>query len=133
MGQVLGAVCECGYKGSAVLGAGRSNFREVCKFPHYCESCKEVVSVDIFKEHHTCPKCQSPNVFTYEAPTKVPKYQILEKLSDSTLARLGMHRRQDEQDSWYGKNKRHVILRGKHHCPKCDMTSLSFFTEMMFD
>lgn len=133
MGQVLGAVCECGYEGKAVLGAGRSDFREVCKFPHYCVSCKEVVSIDIFKDEHSCPKCKSNNVNSYEAQTRRPKYEIIEKLSDVNLKKLGFHRRSDEQDSWYGKTKNHVLLRGSHYCPKCEQKSLKFFTEMMFD
>jgi predicted Zn-ribbon and HTH transcriptional regulator len=133
MGQVLGAVCECGYKGSAALGAGRSNFREVCNFPHYCKSCEEVVSVDIFKDKQTCPKCKSEDVHTYEAQTTRLKNEVHEQLSDLHLERLGLHRRTDEQDSWYGKDKSHILLRGPHRCPKCQMQLLKFFTELMFD
>lgn len=133
MGQILGAVCECGYNGKATLGAGRSDFREVCKFPHYCDSCKEVVSVDIFKEEHLCPTCKSHDVHTYEAQTTRLKNEAHEQLSDVHLERLGLHRRSDEQDSWYGKDKSHILLRGPHYCPKCEKNSLKFFTEIMFD
>lgn len=133
MGQVLGAVCECGYKSEAVLGAGRSNFREVCKFPHYCTSCNEVISVDIFKEERICPKCQSRDVQSYEARTSRLKYKILEKFSDETLKKFGFHRRDDEQHSWYGKSKNHTILKGNQYCPNCQKKELKFFTSMMFD
>ena len=133
MGQILGATCVCGYKGEAVFGAGRSDFLEVCDFPHYCDSCNEVVSVDIFKEELNCPKCKSSDVHSYEAQSKPPKYKFIEKLSDKNLNKFGFHRRNDEQDSWYGKSKTHVLLRGPHHCPKCDKDSLKFFTKIMFD
>ena len=133
VGQVLSAFCDCGYESDVVLGAGRSNFREVCKFPHYCLNCNEAISIDIFKDTRKCPKCNSSDVHTYEAQTKRAKYKLLEKLSDSTLDKLGMHRRDDEHHSWYGNSKNHTILRGKHFCPKCERTSLSFATSMMFD
>ena len=132
MGQILDAVCECGYRKSAVLGAGRSNFKEVCKFPHYCNSCSEVIDVDIFKEQNCCPNCTSLNIHTYEALTKRVTYKVFERLSDITLRKYGYHRRDNEQHSWYGKIKNHTILRVKHFCPKCKNDSLSFFTSMMF-
>lgn len=133
MGQVLGGICECGYKGSATLGAGRSNFQEVCRFPHYCRKCENLISVDIFKKDNTCPDCGSDDIHTYEASTNSPKYKIIEKLSDERLRSFGFHRSDDEQFSWYGNTKSHVILRGGHHCPKCHNNSLRFFTELMFD
>jgi Zn finger protein HypA/HybF involved in hydrogenase expression len=133
MGQVLDAVCECGYHSSVVMGAARSNFLEVCKFPHYCMNCHESISIDIFKETKLCPKCNSGDVHTYEAKTRRVRYKLLEKLSDNALQKLGMHRRDDEHHSWYGNSKNHTILRGKHYCPQCEKTTLSFITSMMFD
>ncbi len=133
MGQILNAVCKCGYVGRAILGAGRSDHTEVCNFPHYCKTCKEVVGIDIFKEVHLCPKCNSNNLQSYEALTQRLDSDELEDLSDSDLEKLGFHRSFDELTSWYGKEKEHAILKDTHHCPKCDQPTLRFKRSAFFD
>ena len=133
MGQILNAICDCGYEGKAVLGAGRADFNRVCNFPYHCKSCKEVVSVDLFKKRISCPICNSQDVHTYESQTVRLDKEIYEQLSDIELEKLGLHRVSNEQESWAVKDKNHTLLRGPHHCPKCEKKTLIFFTELMFD
>lgn len=133
MGEVVKAKCSCGYEEEAVIGAGRFDFKEVCKFPHFCNSCNRVTSVDIFKEVYECKHCNGADVHSYESITKVVKYNFLERFSDETLTKYGYHRRSQEYTSWYGRTKNHVLMRGKHYCPNCKESNLTFKITMMFD
>lgn len=133
MGEVVAATCECGYKEDAVIGAGRSNFKEVCKFPHYCKSCNQLTSIDLFRSEKTCTRCGSADVRSYESSTKVIPYKFLNRFSDDTLKKYGYHRKSHEYTSWYGTKKNHVLMRGKHYCPNCKCNNLSFQITMMFD
>lgn len=133
MGQVLNAICECGLRDTATLGAGRSDFQLVCKFPHYCKNCEYLISVDILKENNVCSECGSKDIHSYESSTKRSKYKIVEKLSTDVLMKLGLHRLEDEQFSWYLNKENHVILKGNHYCPKCHSNSMIFDTKLIFD
>jgi hypothetical protein len=133
MGEVVSSTCICGYEAEAVIGAGRLDFKEVCKFPHYCDSCNQVTSIDIFKTKRTCNNCKSQAVHSYEANTKRVPYEFLEKISDETLKKYGYHKRHHEYTSWCGKEKSHVILHGTHHCPSCKKNTLQFKIKLMFD
>jgi hypothetical protein len=133
MGEVVTATCTCGYKENAAIGAGRSDFKVVCKFPHFCNSCSQVTSVDIFKSEHVCKHCGSYDVHSYESSTKVTPYKFMERFSDEILKKYGYHRKSYEYTSWYGTTKNHVLMRGKHYCPNCKCNSLQFQITMMFD
>lgn len=133
MGSSLIASCQCGYEKHVFLGAGRSNFETVCHFPHYCDDCKEVVSVDIFSDEIKCPNCKSTNVHTYEAKSKRIKDTFTDKMKAKLVGNKTYHSSEDEEFSWYGRNKDHVILKGMHHCPSCEDESLEFSLFAMVD
>jgi hypothetical protein len=133
MGRIYSAVCKCGYVGNAKLGAGRQNYTEVCAFPHYCKTCKEVVGLDICKEPHFCPKCSSNDVQSYEALTQRTDSDELDDLSDTELEKLGLHRGAEAVGSWDGELKEHALLKGPHHCPKCEQPALHFKPGAFFD
>ena len=133
MGQVLRAICECGFNETATLGAGRGDFNRICKFPHYCKGCECLISIDIFKEQNNCSECGSEDIHSYESSTKRSKYKIFEKFSNSALKKLGLHRLVDEQFCWFSNTESHAILSGNHYCPKCHVNSMNFITELIFD
>ena len=135
MGTGLKGTCTCGYEAEASIGSSRAGHGKVFRFPHFCNDCQTVGSVDVLSERPACDNCESTNVTSYEANTKLVPNRLLEKLGIDFLHKRGYHSRQEELDpSYCEKLKRTlVLLRWWNYCPKCQTTNLTFYPYIYFD
>lgn len=135
MGTGLLAQCSCGYETECTVGAGRRTFKTSMKFPHHCRSCHEVVDVQVYAEELKCPDCCCTDVESYRAKT-TSDYGIKFKWFQKKFIDPDIyHSHDDEHHSWRSSkdNSDHVILRGKHPCPKCGKNEMQFHLDCMFD
>ena len=129
MGRELLGYCKCGYGKEVCIGGGFSG--KSFEFPHYCESCNSLTSVDVFKKKPKCTECGSKDIKSYEAITKeLPKDVRLPSFLTN-----GYHKREDVQveNFCYSLDKTFVLLKGKHYCPRCKENSLMFPITCFFD
>lgn len=66
MASVHSATCECGFRATVSVGGTRANFRTVCDFPFYCETCG-IVTVNTRNKKIECPTCSSDQIVQYGA------------------------------------------------------------------
>jgi len=136
MGTELSAICECGFRGLTHIGSSRAQHGKTFKYPHYCDACNSLTSVDLLCKPPSCSKCSSSNVHTYASHTSSLSYDsIFNKLPTKYLRFLGFNRRDEAYDEsfCYPLKKTFVLLRGKNYCPKCRNASLIFSVERMYD
>lgn len=136
MGTQLTGQCGCGYEANVFIASGRANHGKVFKYPHYCDDCSSMTSIDILSGSNNCTECGGQNVHSYEASTKTLSYEsLLNKLPTELLRKAGYHRSEDvhEETYCYPITKKFVFLRGAHHCPRCGGQTMKFFTSMLFD
>ena len=129
MGRELLGYCKCGYEKEVCIGGGFSG--KSFEFPHYCESCNSLTSVDVLKKRPKCTECGSKDIKSYEAITKeLPKDVRL-----PSFLTEGYHKREDVQmeDSCHQLDKTFVLLKGNHYCPRCKENSLMFQITYFFD
>jgi hypothetical protein len=135
MGTGLKATCTCGYETEASIGSSRAGHGKVFRFPHFCNDCQTVGSVDVLSELPACNKCGSKNITSYETNTKRVPNRLLERLGRDFLRKRGYHLRQEELDPTYCcvLEKTFIMLRGHNYCPECQTSSLTFYPEIYFD
>lgn len=136
MGKELTGTCSCGYGKKVYIASGRAEHGKVFNYPHFCESCDSLISVDVLSESQICTECGSDDVHSYAAPTKTLSYKsLLNRLPTEVLRAAGYHRSEvvQEETFCYPLKKRFVFLRGDHFCPKCKNQSMRFFTSMLYD
>jgi predicted Zn-ribbon and HTH transcriptional regulator len=135
MGTGLKATCTCGHEAEASIGSSRAGHGKVFRFPHFCNDCKNVGSVDVLSERSACDKCGSTNVTSYETNTKRVPNRLLERLDREFLRKRGYHLQQEELDPTYCYvlGKTFVMLRSLNNCPKCNSNNLIFSPYIYFD
>jgi predicted RNA-binding Zn-ribbon protein involved in translation (DUF1610 family) len=135
VGTGLLAQCSCGYETKCTVGAGRRTFKTSMEFPHHCKSCHEVVDVQVYAEELKCPDCGSTDVESYRAKTKSDYGLMFKWVQKKLIFPNSYHSHDDEHHSWRSSqdNTDHVILRGKHPCPKCGKNEMQFHLDCMFD
>jgi Zn finger protein HypA/HybF involved in hydrogenase expression len=135
MGTGLKATCSCNYAAEASIGSSRAEHGKVFRFPHVCNDCQTVGSVDVLSEDPACDKCGSTNVTSYETKTKLVPNRLLEKLGKDFLRKRGFHLQQEELDPsyCYVLEKTFTLLKWNNQCPKCKENELTFFPYIYFD
>ena len=136
MGTQLTGQCKCGYDANVYIASGRAEHGKVFNYPHHCDSCNSLTSVDLLGNNYTCYECGSDQIHSYAAPTKTLSYDsIFNRLSTELLKSAGYHRADvvHEESHCYSLRKSFVFLRGNHYCPRCKENSMRFFTSMLYD
>lgn len=135
MGTGVKATCTCSYNAEATIGSSRAGHGKIFRFPHFCNDCQTVVSVDVLSELPACNACGSINVTSYETNTKRVPNRLLERLGREFLRKRGYHLQHEELDPsyCYVLEKTFVMLRWHNHCPKCQINNLSFYPYIYFD
>lgn len=136
MGTELTGGCDCGYGKKAYIASGRAEHGKVFKYPHYCNSCHSLISVDVLSDSQICSECGSDDIHSYAASTKTLSYKsLLNRLPTEVLKAAGYHRSDVVHDEsfCYPLKKTFVFLRGDHYCPKCKNNTMRFFTSMLYD
>ncbi len=111
MGAIVSASCACGYKCESNVGGSRANFQTVCHFPCLCETCREVVQVNLLSERPSCPSCSSTSVTPYDQT----------RLSTTKGGYVTMWRKPKPHDDQFWE-----LHAGNYLCPKCAKMSLRF-------
>jgi predicted RNA-binding Zn-ribbon protein involved in translation (DUF1610 family) len=136
MGTELTGRCKCGCEGKVYIASGRANHGKVFSYPHYCDACNSLISIDMLGSSQGCPNCGSKDIHSYQAATKTLSYDsLLNRLPTDLLRKAGYHRASEVHDEsfCYPIKKHFPLLRGFHHCPQCKDQSMAFFTSMLFD
>ena len=69
MGIAYAAACKCGYKASEfAISSTRAQHGRQWWYPHACDSCRVVVSIDLLSDNHSCPQCGNKDVVSFEEP-----------------------------------------------------------------
>jgi RNA polymerase subunit RPABC4/transcription elongation factor Spt4 len=129
MGSIIKASCKCGYTKGTSLGGSRIDMGR--NTPHYCNSCLEVVTIDINDDVHLCPNCQSTDVVSYAAKSKRAEARH-KNLAPEELNTLRLHLSSDEAAEDYSPGKHIVLLKQGNYCPGCQKPSLSFVAQGSF-
>ena len=130
MGRELLGYCKCGYEKEVCIGGGFSG--KSFEFPHYCESCNSLTSVDVLKKKPKCTECGSKDIKSYEAITK----ELPDDVSGLPYFMMkDYHKREDVQveNFCHQLDKTFVLLKGNHYCPRCKENSLIFKTTVYCD
>jgi predicted RNA-binding Zn-ribbon protein involved in translation (DUF1610 family) len=116
LGSILLAKCKCGYVSSEIYaGGGFLNSDTLCRVPAMCQTCGEVVEVNLLESDTKCPKCKG----------NVSIYSNKALFKDSIKVRRE-NKRPDIFD-WSIKGKINFILSDfLYFCPKCKKYSLRF-------
>ena len=135
MGTEVIGKCGCGYEARASIGSSRAQHGKVFYFPHFCEGCNQIVSVDTLSESPTCRHCGGTSLVSYEAKSTKVANPLLERLDANTLHSRGHHLSSEELSPsfCFKQNKTYVLLRKRNHCPKCSGNELSFVMGMLYD
>lgn len=128
MGISFTAVCKCRYRVEVPTTSSRSRHGKDWWWPHACDACGSVVSINLLSDAHGCPNCGSGKVASYEEPrppaVKLTFWQKLKGYRPPKPENL----RDPLYSGYCGVQKKDfVIKRGKHHCPKCGETELQFY------
>ena len=109
MGDILQAICECGFKSNNLyLGGGFLDMGELCNAPYYCDNCETIGTVNINKIIK-CEKC-SKSVQYYGEIGK-DDFEIPE----------------DVIFDWSVNHTTRYFLKDKfYYCPKCKKINLKF-------
>lgn len=115
MGSAVTARCQCGVETDILIGGGMDNFMTTCYFPCLCESCQNVVQVNLLAKPIKCPECGAHDPIPYD------DLQLLGTPGNREVA------------GWNVKEKlgRELVLTdGKYKCPKCGQMSLEFSNDL---
>jgi RNA polymerase subunit RPABC4/transcription elongation factor Spt4 len=110
MGQLVKAICNCGFIKDAPVGGGISTYKESATFPFYCRDCG-LVNVNIAKGEKICPECESIDVTQY---------------GDSKISIPTDHNKVLEWGSYHSGSRGHL-------CPNCKSQKMVFNWYGSFD
>jgi Zn finger protein HypA/HybF involved in hydrogenase expression len=121
VGSSVKAICQCGLDEDILIGGGMANFTTTCFFPCLCETCYDVVQVNLLQKAKRCPKCGGRRVVPYDDPSLSQK-SAESKREEKWIA------------SWNAEEpgKTHVITDGAYKCPRCGNMALRFSEGKMF-
>jgi Zn finger protein HypA/HybF involved in hydrogenase expression len=111
MGSSVKAKCPCGFKAESMIGGGMLDHLTTCLFPCLCETCKDMVTANLYDEKITCPECNSPGVIPYDDPRLQGDAGTQAVAGWNTSDRLG---------------RELALMDGTYKCPKCGSTTLRF-------
>lgn len=141
MGTEVKASCECGYAGSALCGSTRREHGKLFWYPHRCNHCHELVTVDLLQSPITCDKCGSQDVKRYGVVIKQIPYGWKNKL----IARFNGDLRRDREArdtlnnnrvdaTWsYNLDTTFGITKDLCECPACHQTTMRFRPGAIFN
>lgn len=140
MGSVH-AKCKCSYEAEVFLGAVRSNYLESFKFPHTCQDCSKVVTVQMCCENPVCPSCGGTNLTSlgYEMPkqsTGVPGLieKGLSKLRQDKTAASESREGRTLSETWnFCSQRSWALTEGPHACPSCEEKSMFLSLGALYD
>lgn len=126
MGSVY-ARCACSYQAEVFLGSVRANYLHSFEFPHICEHCREVVSVQMCCKKPVCPSCGKQELISlgYEVPPQQTGLQsLIEKGSETLKERLAETRVSREGKTLietlnFCSHRSWALTEGPHPCPSC--------------
>lgn len=115
MGKSVVAKCKCGVEALVDIGSGMGDFMTTCLFPCLCESCHNIVNVNLLDQSTKCPECGADAPIPYDDPLllgipgrrEVAKWNLPGKQLDREL----------------------VLTDGQYKCPKCGKFCLEFSDE----
>jgi ribosomal protein S27AE len=114
MGDMLQAMCECGFKSEPILaGGGMVNFTHYCGAPAVCLHCQDFLIKNYKKKYSKCPSCGKKVTFYNDPSLQLPvtesykHHQIFEWHINNEKADFRL------QDTQY-------------FCPKCGKMTLTF-------
>ena len=135
MGSAYAAACKCGYKASEFpISSTRAQHGRQWWYPHVCDRCRAVFSIDLLSDTHSCPQCGNEDVVSFEEPQPpVVQQSFWDKLRGKEPP--VPENLQDPVSSLfcYVLKKTFVLRKGKHRCPSCGDTGLEFFRTGFFD
>ena len=114
-GDIVQAKCECGFEETIKFGAGKSNYKTVCNFPFFCNSCSSFVVLNYLSEKPVCKLCRSEDVTPYDND----KMRALK--SDKPVA------------GWNANDRTFILTDDFYLCPKCKEFKLLFTSIGYFD
>lgn len=140
MGSTLNAQCPCGYEGSATVASGRRDHGKVFYYPHCCEDCKAVVSIDILKPEQSCPTCGGSSLTRYGVAIKELPYGRWERFKAWLNGDYKRHAQltqtykfKSDATYCYRTHTTYVLPVEPSMCPVCKKDSLSFRPGVLFD
>ncbi len=141
MGTTLEARCKCGYVESAMVASGRRDHGKVFFYPHACDDCSAMVSIDILKSPVVCPTCGSSNVKSYGVAIKeLPfgrwnrfKAWLSGDKKRHAEQKAAVHRKTIDSSYCYRTHTTYVIPTDPATCPACKEKSLVFESTVLFD
>jgi len=69
MGSAYAAACKCGYKApECPISSTRAQHGRQWWYPHACDTCRAVVSIDLLSDNRACPHCGNEDVVSFEEP-----------------------------------------------------------------
>ena len=110
MGSEVTASCRCGLKANVLIGGGMADFTTTCYFPCLCETCHDVVQVNLLAETPACPICQGSSIVPYDDP-RLSGSRGKDNVAEWSVAELG---------------RPLVLTNGTYKCPRCNNKSLRF-------
>jgi len=113
MGDIVRAVCHCGYSSEEMLiGGGRRDYLTNCNFPMFCKACHSLFEANLYDKKIVCSECGSDNVLSYDDKSL---YKESEEGLMTYFYMLGVT-----------PNRKLQLSKAKNLCPKCDHFSLFF-------
>jgi predicted RNA-binding Zn-ribbon protein involved in translation (DUF1610 family) len=134
MASAYAAACKCGYKAEFPISSTRAQHGRQWWYPHACETCRAVVSIDLLSDNHSCPQCGNKDVVSFEEPQPPEiKPSFWERLRGNE-PRVPEDLRNPISSSFcYVLRKTFILRKGNHRCPSCGNTALEFFRTGFFD
>lgn len=117
MGKTIVAKCKCGVKKGVAIGGAMSNFMTTCLFPCLCESCHNIVDVNLLEQPTKCPECGADDPIPYDDP------RLLGLLGKRILAACTVRGEHLDREL--------TLTDGQYKCPKCKKMCLEFSDEFL--
>lgn len=111
MGAEVTARCECGVEARILIGGGMASFTTTCYFPCLCESCHDVVQVNLLAKRPRCPNCRAARPIPYDDP------RLIGSPGRHAVAYWNV---QDQVGRGLGLDD------GDYKCPRCGKMTLRF-------
>lgn len=117
MGSEVAARCQCGLETYILVGGGMADCIGTCYFPCFCESCHNVVQVNVLAEEKQCPQCKTNNVIPYDDPSLSQRSGRLTVVSWDMKQQLGRDL---------------ALTNGRYRCPQCNQMTLRFTDSRLY-
>jgi Zn finger protein HypA/HybF involved in hydrogenase expression len=114
MGDMLQALCECGFKSKIILaGGGIVNFTHYCGAPAVCLHCQEFLIKNYKKKYSKCPSCGKKVTFYNDSSLQIP---VSESYKNHKIF------------EWHINNEKvdFQLQDTQYFCPKCRKMTLTF-------